>query len=177
MRIRKAAPEDTDRIMEIYEYARAFMAQHGNPNQWGQMGWPWRCEIEEDTKAGNGYVCVIGPEGEDAGKPGKTDIIGAFSLTCGVGIEKDYETICGPGWRKDGAYGVIHRIASDGTQKGVAQFCFSWAAEQIPYLRLDTHEDNIVMQNAAERFGFRYCGTVQHEDAPGEWPAYDYLKE
>ena len=35
MRIRPSAIEDLDRIMEIYAGARAFMAAHGNPNQWG----------------------------------------------------------------------------------------------------------------------------------------------
>ena len=32
--IRKATVNDKTRIMEIYAYARQFMAEHGNPNQW-----------------------------------------------------------------------------------------------------------------------------------------------
>ncbi len=36
MRIRKAKPSDLDRIMHIYEGARRFMAEHGNPRQVGQ---------------------------------------------------------------------------------------------------------------------------------------------
>ena len=35
MRIRKTTESDFDRIMEIYAYAREFMARTGNPNQWG----------------------------------------------------------------------------------------------------------------------------------------------
>ena len=36
MKIRHSIPEDLPRIMEIYDYARRFMAEHGNPNQWGR---------------------------------------------------------------------------------------------------------------------------------------------
>ena len=35
MEIRRSTEQDFDRIMEIYAYARGFMAAHGNPNQWG----------------------------------------------------------------------------------------------------------------------------------------------
>lgn len=33
MEIRHSTENDFDRIMEIYEYARNFMAENGNPNQ------------------------------------------------------------------------------------------------------------------------------------------------
>lgn len=35
MEIRHAEPADLERMMEIYAQARRFMADHGNPNQWG----------------------------------------------------------------------------------------------------------------------------------------------
>ncbi len=35
MEIRHATEKDFQQIMEIYEYARHFMSEHGNPNQWG----------------------------------------------------------------------------------------------------------------------------------------------
>jgi hypothetical protein len=35
MKIRKSEQQDLDRIMEIYDFTRDFMAKHGNPNQWG----------------------------------------------------------------------------------------------------------------------------------------------
>ena len=35
MIIRKTTMEDLDEVMEIYAGARAFMAQNGNPTQWG----------------------------------------------------------------------------------------------------------------------------------------------
>ena len=33
MKIRKTTEQDSDRLMEIYAYARDFMAKTGNPNQ------------------------------------------------------------------------------------------------------------------------------------------------
>ena len=33
MEVRRSTEKDFKRIMEVYEYARKFMAEHGNPNQ------------------------------------------------------------------------------------------------------------------------------------------------
>ena len=40
MEIRPSKEQDLPRMLEIYEYARRFMADHGNPNQWGATHWP-----------------------------------------------------------------------------------------------------------------------------------------
>jgi L-amino acid N-acyltransferase YncA len=40
MKIRKTTEKDIERVMDIYAYARKFMAEHGNPNQWGKRNWP-----------------------------------------------------------------------------------------------------------------------------------------
>ena len=47
-------------MTEIYARARAFMAQTGNPNQWGPTGWPPAALLREDIEAGCSYVCVNG---------------------------------------------------------------------------------------------------------------------
>ena len=39
-RIRNASIEDLPRILNIYAYARDFMARNGNPNQWGKTNPP-----------------------------------------------------------------------------------------------------------------------------------------
>ena len=64
-------------------------------------------------------------------------------------------------WHAARPYGTIHRIASDGTAKGMARFVFDWCAQQIDYLRIDTHENNRPMQAAVLRYGFQPCGVVQ----------------
>ena len=59
--IRKTTVSDLDRVMEIYDIARDFMAKNGNPTQWGD-GYPVRALIEEDIERGESYVFVEGDE-------------------------------------------------------------------------------------------------------------------
>ena len=63
-------------------------------------------------------------------------------------------------WLSDSPYGVVHRIASDGSVKGVGTFCINWAFAQSGHLRIDTHGDNVVMQNLMKKLGFTQCGTI-----------------
>lgn len=149
MKIRQATPQDLPRLMEIFADARQFMAQHGNPNQWGPSNWPPEALIQEDIAQGHSYVCV-----NDAGI-----VIGTFYLAVGNDIEPDYATIEGK-WIGDNHYGVVHRIASDGSEKGIGTFCLTWAFEQCGHIRIDTHADNIVLQRLLEKLGYTCCGTI-----------------
>ncbi|MBR6219961.1 MAG: GNAT family N-acetyltransferase, partial [Clostridia bacterium] len=68
MIIRKSTWGDLDRMMAIYAHARQFMAEHGNPNQWGPTHWPPEALIQSDIRAGDSYVCV-----DDGG-----EVVGTF---------------------------------------------------------------------------------------------------
>jgi len=163
MNIRKAAAADLPRIMEIYAHARAYMAAHGNPNQWGPTNWPPEELIRKDIAAGKSYVC------EHEGKA-----VGVFYYDQGKDIEPTYRIIEDGKWLSDEPYGVIHRIASDGTMKGGGTFCFNWASEQCPHLRADTHPDNKIMQNMLTKLGFERRGIIHViED---DYPRYAYEK-
>jgi len=107
MEIRHATKTDLPRMMEIYAYARSFMAKVGNPNQWGPTNWPPEELLLEDIRQGKSYVCL--EEGR---------IIGTFYFNCGKDIEPTYAVIEDGAWLSDTPYGVVHRIASDGTVKG-----------------------------------------------------------
>ena len=161
MQIRKAQREDLDRMMEIYAYARAFMAEHGNPLQWGPTCWPPRELIEKDIKEGKSYLCTEGDR-----------IIGVFYYDYGEDIEPLYRDIEGA-WQKEGPYGVVHRIAGDGSEKGIGSFCLGWAFSQCGHLRMDTHGDNKVMQSLLTKLGFVHCGTVHVEEDPYPRLAYE----
>ena len=150
MRIRKTTLRDLDRVMEIYAFARRFMAEHGNPDQWGPTHWPPEALIRNDIADGNSYVC----ENEE----GK--VIGTFFFVHGPDIEPTYRKITDGNWLDNSHYGVVHRIASDGSEKGVGAFCINWAFEQCGHLRIDTHGDNTVMQNLVRKLGFVHCGTI-----------------
>ena len=149
MNIRQAKETDIERIMKIYAYARSFMAAHGNPNQWGPTLWPPKTLILNDISAGCSYVC------EDAGS-----VNGVFFFRMGKDIEPTYDVIEEGSWRDDTPYGVVHRIASDGSQKGIGAFCLNWAYEQCRHLRIDTHRDNTVMRSLLAKLGFVHCGTI-----------------
>lgn len=55
---------------------------------------------------------------------------------------------------------MIHRLAGDGSAKGIGTLCLTWAYQQCGHLRIDTHPDNHVMQNLLRKNGFVHCGTV-----------------
>lgn len=154
MRIRHSEERDIERMMEIYSFARIFMAEHGNPNQWGLTNWPPEALIRGDIRAGNSYVCL-----NNAGK-----VIGTFFFIHGKDVEPTYRKITDGSWIEDSPYGVIHRIAVDGSEKGIGTYCINWAYERCGHMRIDTHGDNTVMQNLLKKLGFVRCGTIHVEE-------------
>lgn len=154
MKIRKSAERDFETMMEIYAHARAFMAEHGNPRQWGPTNWPPQDLIHQDIRKGNSYVCV----NED------DKVIGTFFFVYGEDIEPTYRNITDGAWHDASPYGVVHRIAADHSEKGIGAFCISWALEQCGHLRIDTHGDNTVMQNLLRKLGFEQCGIIYVEE-------------
>lgn len=162
MEIRKSTENDFDRIMRIYARAREFMAAHGNPRQWGATNWPPEALIHQDIAAGNSYVCLDGGQ-----------IAGVFFFIQGPEIEPTYRVIEEGAWLDSGPYGVIHRLAGDGSAKGVGAFCLDWAYRQCGHLRVDTHQDNQVMQNLLQKLGFVHCGTIYVEEDDDPRLAYE----
>ena len=154
MEIRKSTGQDFNRIMEIYAFARHFMAENGNPNQWGPTNWPPEDLIHRDIAQGNSYVCI-----NDGGK-----VVGTFFFIHGKDIEPTYREITDGAWVDDSPYGVVHRIAGDGSEKGIGAFCIKWAYEQCGHLRIDTHGDKKIMQNMLKKLDFVHCGTIYVEE-------------
>jgi RimJ/RimL family protein N-acetyltransferase len=164
MNIRHSTGQDLPAIMEIYRTARLFMAKRGNPNQWGPTNWPPETLLRNDIKEGNSYVCT-----NDNGT-----VIGTFYFIQGKDIEPTYREITDGAWLDDSAYGVVHRLASDGSERGIGQFCINWAFAQCGHMRIDTHTDNKVMQKLLTKLGFQRCGIIYViED---NYPRYAYEK-
>ena len=155
MKIRKTSMEELDTLMEIFAEARAFMAKTGNPNQWGTTK-PTREMIKEDIEIGRSYVCE--KDGE---------IVATFCYM--EGVDPTYVTIYNGAWLNDKPYGVVHRIASAGKVKGAGTFCIAWAFEQCKNLKIDTHEENVIMQNTLKKLGFAYCGIIHLENGDERW--------
>lgn len=168
MLVRKTRKSDLPIILEIYEYARQFMRKTGNPNQWGDS-YPEEALLIGDIEREESYVIV---DEDDY-------IFGTFLLK--GGDDPTYAYIEDGSWPNDKPYKTIHRIASNGEEKGILKACVDFAFTQIDSLRIDTHADNIVMQNAITKVGFERCGIIYVEDGSPriayQLELVDYIKE
>lgn len=158
LKIRRIRAEDRDDIMAIYKSSRAFMAENGNPDQWGD-DYPGIEEVEALIEK-DGYVVA----GND-----KAVAVFAFS-----DHDDAYDAIKGA-WLDDSPYGVIHMLASGGTRAGAGQFVLDHCLNMTGNIRIDTHKDNIPMQRLLEKNGYVYCGTVTFEYR-GERLAFQKIK-
>jgi len=148
MIIRHSVIDDLTVLMALYRESREIMLSCGDVNQWKE-GYPSEEIVRKDMESGNGY-CI-----EDGGK-----IVGAFAFI--LGEDPTYKVIEGA-WTDDRLpYGTIHRIGSFKSSKGVAAACFEWCWSRIQNLRIDTHEDNVIMRHCIEKAGFSYCGIIHH---------------
>lgn len=163
MEIRQANPADLPALLTLYAGARHFMAENGNPTQWGTT-LPTREMLEEDIAAARFYICE-----QDGG------IAAAFCFhTQG---DPPYRTIHDGAWLDDAPYGVVHRIASARTVKGAGKFCLNWCLAQCGNVRIDTHRNNRSMQCLLRKLGFVYCGIIDLENGLGERLAYQKRME
>ena len=148
--IRLARVEDLNAILAVYEAARRYMRENGNPTQWGES-YPERAMLEEDIRRRQLYV----DEQEGA-------IHGVFAFI--LGEDPTYAYIEDGTWLNDAPYGTIHRVAGDGTVRGTFDRCLAFCKGRSQELRIDTHRDNLTMQHLIERSGFARCGIVYMED-------------
>ena len=146
--IRKAQITDWNAIQAIYAGARKFMAQTGNPNQWGKDRPPEKT-LEKDISEGNLYVLT---------RDGIIHGVFAFLL----GEDPTYGYIDGA-WRSNTPYGTIHRIASDGSG-GVLKAAVAFCSGICPHIRIETHRDNHIMRERITRNGFQECGIIYLEN-------------
>ena len=157
--IKQATLSQLPHIMAIYAQARVFMAETGNPDQWG-TAYPPEEMIRQDILKGKCYVNLE-----------NNTIRAVFYFA--VEADPTYGYIEGA-WLNDAPYGVIHRIAVGENGKGVAAECFDFAYARCGNLRIDTHEKNIPMQRCLMKHGFTRCGIIYLEDGD---PRIAYQKE
>lgn len=160
--IRKAKLDEIPRLLEIYNIAKHYMKVSGNPNQWG-ASYPPLDELENEINEGFIYVLE-----NDEG-----DIYGVFMLMDKP--EPTYDYIEDGNWLDDTPYGTIHRVASDGTHKGIFSKIFEFASERYNHLRIDTHKQNLTMQHVVEKHGFKYCGIIYLKNGDMRL-AYEWVK-
>lgn len=161
MQVRLAIVSDLMDVNSIYEEARKFMAENGNPHQWGDAAYPPLPMLINDIGESQLYVIE-----ED------WDIKGVFALV--AGDDPTYQVIEEGTWRSDAEYATLHRVAAAPGEKGIFKAAVEFAKTQYDYLRVDTHYDNIPMQKAIEKCGFVKCGRIYVEDGSPRI-AYDLI--
>ncbi len=161
MQIRKSLIQDLKEIEKLYEDAREFMKENGNPTQWGD-NYPPTELILEDIKNQTSYVC----ENEGA-------IVATFFYRMRMD-DPTYHVIKNGDWLSNEPYGVIHRITAKRGTRGVASYCITKCHEECEHLRMDTHQNNIPMQHLLEKLGFQKCGIIYVADGSPRI-AYEWL--
>lgn len=150
MQIRPTTMNDLETIQTIYASARQFMRQNGNQEQWVN-GYPSDDLLIEDIHTGISYVCE---------KEGL--IVGTFAFI--IDEDPTYAKIYDGHWLNEEQYGVVHRLGALPSVKGVGTFCLEWCFDQIPNIRIDTHETNVPMQNLLVKLGYQKCGVIYVAD-------------
>lgn len=160
--IRRTTLVDIDKIDNIFNIAREFMRSYGNVNQWNGV-YPNHDDVLNDIKNNNAYSVIN--DGE---------VVGYFAFI--IGEEKTYNYIENGKWLNDHPYGTIHRIASNNNVHGVFSVVLDYCLEKMDNVRIDTHQDNIVMRHVIEKHNFDYCGIIYVEDGSPRL-AYQLCKE
>lgn len=159
--IRLAQNQDFKEILMIYAYARKFMAEHGNPTQWGSTS-PREEVLRNDIRQQQLYVIE-----NDA----KDKILGVFALI--IGEDPTYQRIEQGSWKDESLYGTLHRVASAPGAHGILEQALDFSSGKITHLRIDTHEDNEVMQHLILKNGFEKRGIIYTDDGS---PRFAYEK-
>ncbi len=160
--IRNATTSDHAELMRIYAAARAYMRENGNATQW-QGGYPHPELVSADIEAGNLYVLCT-----DDGR-----ISACFGMF--EGDDPTYAYIEGE-WGDNTPYVAVHRVASDGSERGVFRRVFEFVSANHDHIRIDTHADNKTMQKAVEACGFVHRGTIYVGDGSPRM-AYEWSRK
>lgn len=156
MIFRRSTIKDLEDILDIISQAQKYLKQAG-VDQW-QNGYPNRETIKGDIEAKSSYVLV-------------TDNKIVATAAVSFDGEKTYKTIYEGCWLSGKPYAVIHRIAVESSIKGnglasviieeTKKLCYERGIDSI---RVDTHENNLSMQNFLKKNAFKYCGIIYLED-------------
>lgn len=157
MELRKAQLNEAETCYQCIEDARTFHKSMGF-EQW-HPDYPTQQTLLDDIVQNVGYVFV-----DEGG------IIGYCCMI--IGDEPAYHEIKGA-WKTNRSYAVIHRMAFSQKARGnglsraaldlIKAFCLS---NHIHAIRVDTQEENKIMQHILDREGFQYCGLIQFDGGP-----------
>lgn len=156
MEFRKSKKSDIKEIINIIEEAQNYFKEN-NIDQW-QDGYPNEESIINDIENGQSYVLL---------KDNKVIATAYLSFS----RETDYNIIYDGNWISNEDYAVVHRVAvsRDIKGNGVAAELFKHIekiclANNINYIRIDTHRHNKSMQKFLSKNKFEHCGVIYLKD-------------
>lgn len=152
MKIKLTHNEHINEVLHLYRNASAFLKQQGI-DQW-QHHYPNATSLSEDMAKLGSYVYL------------ENNHVVA-TMACLFEDDPYYTVIDHGAWDVDAPYGVVHRICvhPDFAHRGYATQCILYAQHlcrerNANGCRIDTHPDNIIMQNMLHKLGFTYRGHV-----------------
>lgn len=152
MEFRKALKSDLENIMRIIKHGQEYLRDQG-VNQW-QDNYPNMEVIEMDIDKGYSYVVEE-----------QNEIVATTALS--FDGEITYEKIYEGSWISNQDYCVIHRMAihKEKRGKGISYFMMESIdsicnINGIRSIKVDTHRDNLPMQQYLQKNGFKYCGVI-----------------
>ncbi|MDR1568414.1 MAG: GNAT family N-acetyltransferase [Streptococcaceae bacterium] len=156
MKFKPVSLNDWQEVFTILTTAVAFLAEQGI-NQW-QNNYPNQATVFQDIQKQVSYQLV------DENK-----ILAVAVLN--TEAEANYRKIESGTWQNNGKYATIHRFAVNQAYqgRGIGKSMFQaliQQAQQLGFndLRVDTHPDNLVMQQLILKNGFTYRGIVYMSD-------------
>ena len=147
MHIRKTTPEDIPQMLRIYDAARAYMRKEGNTKQWAD-NYPAKETLLKDIENGYSHVCT-----SDDGS-----LCATFCFQ--TAADPTYLKIYEGNWLNYNPYAVIHRSATDGSEKHIFRKVIDYCFTKTDTIRIDTHRDNATMHRNLKSYGFTYCGII-----------------
>ncbi|SHH28327.1 Acetyltransferase (GNAT) family protein [Anaerosphaera aminiphila DSM 21120] len=165
MKFRKAEIKDADIIYKMYLDGSESL-KRDEVNQWQEDEQPKYREIIENLS--DIYILEDG------------ELVSTVRIG---GHDPQYDKIYSGSWITNGEYYSIHKVATFSTKKnrGYAKKMFLEGenmakADNIKSIKIDTHEDNIKMQNFLTSINYKYCGIV-YLDVEGKRFAYEKILE
>lgn len=148
---RLAVKEDLNRMTAMVNQAKAAFQARGI-DQW-QKGEPNETDLAASIEEGR--IRVLEEEGRVAAM-----------ITLQEGADPSYGQIDGA-WLNDRPYVGFHRVCVEEALRGrgLAARLFSLSEDYVRSLgyeniRIDTHPDNLPMQRALAKSGYRLCGSI-----------------
>ena len=152
MEIVRCTINDLDKLVDIKSIDRKHMIEEGNITQWNGKDDDFIKEVTKFIKQNSFYIVKDDDE-----------VVGMFALV--LDVDHTYDIIKDGKWLNDDKYVVIHKMGVKYFRKHIGSFILNYVkkmaiSHNVHNIRIDTHKDNISMNNFLLYHGFKRCGII-----------------